>query len=291
MSKTASASGKKYRAAKSKLFAALSRNPKEKLLGVNLDTQDARHFLIFPADRKFGVTLKDVPDDHGITIYRPTNVVTEPQISFRLLDVDFQLNLIGEFNVYNASLAAACANMLGINLQQCARALRKFGGLAGRMQSIPNDRNIQIFVDYAPEPSAMTNSLSTVANLAHNKIIHVFGSTGGHRDVQKQFDFGNISGQFADTIIITNDDVYDSDPELIARNVAEGVAQASPKKATTIETILDRRAAIHRVLQIAQPNDIIIITGKGSEQFLVLPGNKRIAWDEPSVVREELAKL
>ena len=121
----------------------------------------------------------------------------------------------------------------------------------------------------------------------------MFGSTGGHRDVAKRFEFGKISAQFADYIIITNDDVYDSDPEEIAKNIVLGIkeVQSEKRRAQNIETVLDRRQAIHRTLAMAGAGDIVIITGKGSEQFLVLPGNKRIEWDERGVVREELKKL
>jgi UDP-N-acetylmuramoyl-L-alanyl-D-glutamate--2,6-diaminopimelate ligase len=118
----------------------------------------------------------------------------------------------------------------------------------------------------------------------------VFGSTGGHRDVAKRFEFGKISAATADYIIIANDDVYDSNPQEIAENVESGIKQCELWQGK-YEKILDRRAAIRRALEIAQPKDIVIITGKGSEQFLVLPGNKRINWDEREVVREELNKI
>ncbi len=279
-----------YRAAKGKLFTALS-SQGQQIIGVNLDTPEISYFLNFKAAKKFGITLKDVTAPNNLTVYKPTQVSAEPTIKFTLNDVPFELNLLGEFNVYNAVMTAACANVLGIDLAKAAKALQQFTGVAGRMQNIPNSRKIQIFVDYAPEPSAMLNALTTVNQLPHRKIIHVFGSTGGHRDISKRYEFGKISAQLADTIIITNDDVYDSDPELIAQNIEQGINQTVAKKVTEVLTVLDRRRAISHALQIAQSEDIVIVTGKGSEQFLVLPSNKRIAWNEPSVVQEELTKL
>lgn len=113
--------------------------------------------------------------------------------------------------------------------------------------------------------------------IPHHRLIHVFGTTGGHRDVSKRFEFGKLSAQFADTIIITNDDVYDSDPEEIADNTKTGIAQAGEnKKASEVLTVLNRKQALQKALEIAQPNDLILVTGKGSEQFLILPGNERI---------------
>ena len=117
----------------------------------------------------------------------------------------------------------------------------------------------------------------------------MFGSTGGHRDVAKRFEFGAISAKFADIIIITNDDVYDSDPEEIATNIKEGVAKVQNNHPEVV-TILDRKKAIAHAITLGEPEDIILITGKGSEQFLILPGNERISWDDRKVVKELLAQ-
>src|SRR6185369_10683797 len=127
-----------YRAAKGKLFSPLKENGK-KLIGVNLDTPDAPYFLNFPANKKFGITLKNTPASSDIIVYQVINLRTEPSIEFELNGVSFRINLIGEFNAYNAALATACANLLDISLEQCSQALANFGGLAGRMQTIPND--------------------------------------------------------------------------------------------------------------------------------------------------------
>lgn len=278
-----------YRAAKAKLFSNLASKGLG-IIGVNLDTADVDHFLRYKAHKKFGVTLRSNKQT-DVASYEVTEAVTEPQIKFKLNGISFELPLIGEFNIYNTALAAACADMMGVPLAQSASALSNFSGVQGRLESVPNNKGIKIFVDYAPEPSAMENSLKAVSRLPHHKLIHVFGTTGGHRDKGKRFDFGRISAEHADTIIITNDDVYDSDPEEIAINIRQGIDQAQKKTVTEILTVLDRRQAIHQALSLAQAQDIVLITGKGSEQFLVLPGDKRVVWDEPRVVKEELQQL
>ncbi len=114
----------------------------------------------------------------------------------------------------------------------------------------------------------------------------MFGSTGGHRDTAKRFLFGQTSARIADYIIITNDDVYDSDPKQIAANIEQGIMAAG--RTVAHEIILDRRHAIARALSVAEKDDLVLVTGKGSEQFLVLPGNHRIDWDEVKVVTELL---
>ncbi len=277
-----------YRAAKGKLFNTLSAVPNA-MIGVNLDDPNKNYFLSFKAKQKFGVSMRtDTPKPDGLTNFTAENVQVSDRIAFQVQGVTFDLRMFGTFNVTNALLAIAAAKMLGVSLESSAEALAHIGTVPGRMETIIAPNGATIIVDYAPEPAAMTASLAAVGLLPHEKIIHVFGSTGGHRDVSKRFTFGEISASAADTIIITNDDVYDSDPREIAMNVREGIEKAKNKKVQIIETIFDRKEAITRALKIAGPKDIVLITGKGSEQFLVLPENVRIPWDDRAVIKELL---
>lgn len=289
-----------YKKAKGKLFKYLSRTSvksafSKKTMVVNLDTKDTDFFFSFKADQKIGAVfdvaasatvmgkseLSDIYIGEGLSL-------DSGDCYFKLRDVDFKVLLPGEFNAKNALLAVVCANTLKVDLKDCAKALATFSGVLGRMQEIPNSRGIKVILDYAPEPVAMENVLTACSVMPHERLIHVFGSTGGHRDVGKRFEFGKISARFADIIFITNDDVYDSDPEEIARDVKKGIDQQQPKKVREVNILLDRRQAIAKALNIAKPGDLVLITGKGSEQFLVLPENRKINWDEASVVRELL---
>jgi len=286
-----------YTEAKLRLFKGLGRFSRKhffpkKALGVNLDDPQAKIFTAFSADKKFGITFKNNLPDTGLLKIYQAHKLSEKE--FALQGVNFLINLPGEFNLYNALLATACANILGVDLTACAAALQTFKTIAGRMEEISNALGIKIFVDYAPEPIGMLNALQAISLMPHKKIIHVFGSTGGHRDVAKRFEFGNISAQYADEIIITNDDVYGTDPQEIADDIKQGIekeVKGQKSKVKSYEMILDRKQAIHRALHMAQAGDIVIITGKGSEQFLVLPKNIRIDWDDRRVVREELHKI
>ena len=281
-----------YRTAKGKLFSALKLNTKTATaIGVNLDDPNKNFFLDFPATRKFGVSMRDdtATLDNVMTI-KAQDVEVENHISFSVDGVKFALQMFGTFNVTNALLAIACAKTLGVNVQTASEALANIAKVPGRMETIPAPNGATVIVDYAPEPAAMEASLRAVSMLEHGKIIHVFGSTGGHRDVSKRFTFGEISASLADTIIITNDDVYDSDETEIAENIQEGIDRAETKKVSAVETILNRKDAIKRALEISGPKDVVLITGKGSEQFLVLPNNERIAWDDRAIVKELLNK-
>ncbi len=292
-----------YRRAKARLFLALRRSYfkeffKHKIIGVNLDDERGAQFANlaelqnYPDLQKFGITFSQA----GITgdkfdgrLFKAAQLSADNgRWQFILAETLFKLQIPGIFNAHNALLALACANVLGVELPQSAAALQNFKEISGRMQEIKNSRGIKIFLDYAPEPIAMENALSAVAAMRPKKIIHVFGSTGGHRDVQKRFEFGEISARHADTIIITNDDVYDSDPEQIASDVKAGIERSAPKRVGKIEIILDRAKAIEHAISQAEAGDTVLITGKGSEQFLVLPGNRRIAWDEKSVIEKAL---
>lgn len=283
-----------YRKAKGKLFASLTQTA-DSFIGVNLDDPNKNFFLQFNAVKKFGVSSReDLAKPDNLTYLLATNVEVGNEITFNIPNdsnrpVHFTLHMFGTFNVSNTLLAVGTAKMLGVPVETAALALNELSKVPGRMETIPSPSGTTIIVDYAPEPAAMEASLRSVQMIDHDKIIHVFGSTGGHRDVSKQFTFGEISAKFADTIIITNDDVYDSDPEEIAKNIQEGINRVESKKVSVVEVILDRKEAIARAIKIAGPKDIVLITGKGSEQFLVLPENKRIPWDDREVVRKLLA--
>lgn len=278
-----------YKAAKVKLFAALrkSRNKsffQKKMLGVNLDNEHAQFFASLAVGRKFGITFEN--SGFAGEIYKGTELQEHGGgLRFKLNQTEFSVNMPGKFNAYNALMAASCANMLGIDLGSCAHALRQFHGPAGRMEKIAG-HGFEVFVDYAPEPLPMQSALEAISRMPHKRLVVVFGSTGGHRDVRKRFEFGKIAARYADKIILTNDDVYDSDPEKIIADIKTGISEEKSKRVSEVQAVPDREQAIKLAMRSAQQGDVILITGKGSEQFLVLPGNNRIAWDDRNIVKK-----
>jgi UDP-N-acetylmuramoyl-L-alanyl-D-glutamate--2,6-diaminopimelate ligase len=293
-----------YRRAKAKLFEAVSRSARKqfflkKMIGVNFDDYHVAYFLKFKADRKFGIAYADAERAHSAQhdgrevddLFIPQRLeMNERGSTFTLRDVQFELPLPGLFNVYNAAMAIATAAEFGVDLHVAAAALKSFAGIEGRMQEIPNVRGIRVYVDYAPEPVPMQAALETLAAgvPSGGRLIHVFGATGGHRDVAKRAEFGEISASLADVIVVTNDDVYDSDPQKIINDIREGISHSVRKP--EVHVVSDRREAIARAIAIARPRDAVLITGKGNEKFLVLPGNERISWNEPQLVAELLSK-
>ncbi len=281
-----------YKAAKGRLFSLLGISQTgvaKKTIVANLDDPEAEYFLAFPSAQKLGISFLKKQNSFCQKIYQ----AVDQQGGFSLEGEKFKVNLVGSFNHENALLAVATANSLGVSLQTAAKTLAEFKVMRGRMEPVENNLGVKIYVDYGCEPASFLAALKGASTLSPQRLIHVFGSTGGHRDVSKRFIFGDISAKFADHIIITNDDVYESDPEKIAKDIELGIkeAKSSQQLAVIYQIILDRRSAIAKALLIAQKDDLILITGKGSEQFLVLPGNKRISWDDREVVSELLSTM
>jgi UDP-N-acetylmuramoyl-L-alanyl-D-glutamate--2,6-diaminopimelate ligase len=282
-----------YKEAKGKLFGLINKSINHQIaksfIGVNLDDPFADYFLEFDAARKFGVSFKNSISPKAHTSFQ--GKINET--GFELNNQQFEIKLPGDFNRYNALLAVACANILGVTLKTSAEAVSKFIGIRGRMEPVENKLGIKIYVDYGCEPATIRAALKAANEIPHFRLIHVTGTTGGHRDTSKRFKFGKASAQQADITILTNDDVYDSDPNEIIINMETGFNSVpeEERKSKELIKILDRRLAIAKALALSKKDDLVLITGKGSEQFLVLPGNKRIEWDEVSVVREEISKL
>jgi UDP-N-acetylmuramoyl-L-alanyl-D-glutamate--2,6-diaminopimelate ligase len=116
-------------------------------------------------------------------------------------------------------------------------------------------------------------------------MIGVLGGTGGGRDTWKRQEMGKIADTYCKEIILTNEDPYDEDPDKIVADVANGIANHKPK------IIMDRRLAIREALKLALPGDFVIITGKGTDPFIMGPNGSKLPWSDSAIVREELAKI
>src|SRR3989339_842505 len=147
--------------------------------------------------------------------------------------------------------------------------------------------NLQILGDFNVVNTMKAICVGMVFNV-NKKIIHVLGSCGGGRDVARRPQLGKLAGEKADFVIVTNEDPYDDDPEIIIDQVALGAERAGKKNNKDLFKILDRRAAIEKAIKLAQKGDIVLITGKGNEQYICIEYGKKIPWDDRMVVRELL---
>ncbi|MFH1582318.1 MAG: UDP-N-acetylmuramoyl-L-alanyl-D-glutamate--2,6-diaminopimelate ligase [bacterium] len=248
-----------YKKAKGKLFSST-----KKVHIVNIDDKNSDYFLSFNANKKY---------TYG---WEKGDINTK--------NTNFKLPLIGRFNIYNA-LSAICVGLSqGISLEVCQKALEKSKGIPGRMEEVISSP-FKVIVDYAVTPDALEQLYKTIKEtFSPSKIIAVFGSCGGGRDKWRRPILGEIASKHCQEIIITNEDPYDEDPMEIINQVAKGMERKAKK-------ILDRRKAIKEALQIAKQGDIVIITGKGCEPWIMEAKGKKIPWDDRQVAREEYAKL
>lgn len=195
-----------------------------------------------------------------------------------------------DFPKRNHACATAVARTLGVPDETIWVALEQAPGVPGRMEHIEEAkrRGFDVIVDYAFEPVAMAALYEEAARLRPKRIIHVFGSTGGGRDKARRFTVGKFVGERATTCIVTNEDPYDDDPMAIIADVARAVRDAGKIDGENLFIIPDRRAAMRAALSLARAGDLVLVTGKGSEQGIVEKG-KIIPWDDRKVIKEELA--
>lgn len=311
-----------YKQAKGKLFAHLKRcapkyvnaewrvaksasglnkldlNRIRKTVVANLDDDNADYFLSFWAEDKFGYSFDsaaakekgDLPENLEIIEYG--NITTENAgVSFFSFGGKIQLSLLGEFNAANAMAAACVARLAVKDFQKIKDGLFSIKGVAGRMERIDAGQPFTVIVDYAFEPNSLAKFYDTVEKFPHNRIINVLGSAGGGRDVARRPKLGLLSGQRADYVIITNEDPYDDDPGLIIDQIAAGAETAGKKLNKNYFKIEDRREAIKKAMALAQEGDLVLITGKGSEQLIWMANGEKLPWDDRRVAKEEIENL
>jgi UDP-N-acetylmuramoyl-L-alanyl-D-glutamate--2,6-diaminopimelate ligase len=280
-----------YKQAKLTYFKNLAKLPSKwisgkqipKIIAYNSDDKYAAEFADFNVDKKisYGTSSAEV---------RGTDLKVSPEgISFMANNLPCHLQLKGRFDFYNALAALAMTNALGVKLEQGIAALEKVELIPGRMEVLQR-QPFTVIVDYAPEPESLKQLYGTIETWPKNRIIHLLGSTGGGRDKARRKILGNMAGRKADIVIVTNEDPYDDDPTQIIHDVADGAVEVGKVIKETLFREPDRRKAIAKAFSLAQPGDLVLLTGKGSEQKMAVKGGY-IPWDDRQVAREELKKM
>lgn len=305
-----------YRFSKQKIFL----NAKNAV--VNLDMKNWRDFWDLPVKNKFGFTTneqKKIDSKKNENLIVAKEIILEDNASsFSVNGKKFFLKIPGIFNIENALAAIGVAMLQKINLQKISLALKGIEGIAGRLERVKNDKNLDIIIDYAVTPDSLEKLYALIKKIKlkkisegylEAKIIAVFGSCG-ERDRGKRPIMGQIVSQNADYILVTNEDPYGENPTQIINEVFGGVvgkeiAGELPqyKKEENIKTsknkkiegvncwrIFDRREAIKKALNLACTGDIIIVSGKGAEETMAI-GKKRIEWNDKKTILEELKKM
>jgi len=190
--------------------------------------------------------------------------------------------LVGRPHVYNILTAAACAHALGIELDDVAEALKTCAGAPGRFERVAHAGDFAVVVDYAHTDDALRNVLRTARDVAKGRVITVFGC-GGDRDRTKRAPMGKAAASLSDVAIATSDNPRTEDPEAILRDVEVGLRAARKPYLK----LVDRREAIHRAIEQARAGDIVVIAGKGHEDYQIIGTEKR-HFDDREVAREAL---
>src|SRR5499433_1610503 len=272
-----------YFEAKAKLFTGLAvQQQKSKPVAiVNIDDRYGQQ-LFARIDKSIAVVTygMGLRAEFRASNYRAEFTGTSYQLDARGKSYLVRLPLIGRFNVTNSVAALAAAAALGINLRSAVLSLAKAPQVPGRLELVPAKRQFQVFVDYAHTPDALGNVLKTLRELEPHRLIAVFGC-GGNRDRQKRPLMAEIVDRHADYAIITSDNPRKENPDTIVAEVEKGF------RSTHYEKIVDRTQAINRAVELARPHDIVLIAGKGHENYQEF-ADHTIPFDDIQVARRAI---
>ncbi|MCL5012204.1 MAG: Mur ligase family protein [Patescibacteria group bacterium] len=205
-----------------------------------------------------------------------------------LFDIPDCSALPGDFNKINIAAMYAVAREEGIAHRDIIQAPISFLGVSGRMEFVVKEP-FEVVVDYAHTPDsleAVYAFLRARVDLRGTKLICVLGSAGGGRDTWKRPAMGKLAGNYCDEIVLTNEDPFNEDPDRIIDMVFEGVRQGSKYAHARTHRVLDRKEAITKAVSLAQPGDVVVCTGKGSESYIRVKRGKKIEWSEREAVLE-----
>lgn len=262
-----------YKNAKLRLVKQLAKSKKPSRISIgNTDNKHAFSFLISTVEKNRGYSLKDVTILHETTtsstiLYKGTEII---------------IPLPGKFNILNALAALTLATELNLSIENTKRGIEGLPQIRGRVESIECGQNFTVIVDYAHTDDSLTKLYETFSS---SRKIAVLGATGGGRDSWKRPVLGAIADKYCAEVIITNEDPYDEDPMTIINDVATGVTHHIPI------IILGRREAIAYALSLAKEGDTVLITGKGTDPYIMRAHGSKETWDDAMVVREELIKI
>ncbi|HTL53509.1 MAG TPA: UDP-N-acetylmuramoyl-L-alanyl-D-glutamate--2,6-diaminopimelate ligase [Planctomycetota bacterium] len=271
-----------YRDAKTKLFANLGQEATAVLNGADAACkhfQSATHANILRygigSNRQYPLSAQVIQQSVGGTCFR---------LSFRRRTADVDWKLVGRHNVENALAAVAAVMSLGVPLTDIAGALNTFAGVPGRLTRVDEGQDFGIFVDYAHTDDALKNILTALRTLTQGRIITVFGC-GGDRDRGKRPKMGGVVEQMADLPVVTSDNPRSENPVQIVAEILRGMK--FPQRAL-VE--IDRQTAIEKAIGLAKTGDVVVIAGKGHEDYQIF-ADRTIHFDDREVAAAAVQAL
>ncbi|MDO4551903.1 MAG: UDP-N-acetylmuramoyl-L-alanyl-D-glutamate--2,6-diaminopimelate ligase [Bacillota bacterium] len=187
--------------------------------------------------------------------------------------------LPGSYNASNALMAAACALEAGVSFREAAAGAAGLRGVPGRLEPVENSLGAKVYVDFAHTPDALEKVLTALRELNEGRLLCVFGC-GGDRDRSKRREMGRVAGRLCDFCVVTDDNPRTEAPEQIAGEAAAGLAETG----TAYEVVHDRREAIRRAMKECRRGDVLLIAGKGHEEYQIIGKEKRPFSDRGTVL-------
>ncbi len=250
---------------------------------VNVDDRRGRIMIQNTKSHKFTYGLKSMADFKAKILSN----------TFQGLELDINnqsiwFSLVGEFSAYNLLAVIGMATLLDEDPEEILTQLSKVKTAKGRFETVQNDAGVIAIVDYAHTPDALENVLKTIQSIRtrNEKLITVFGC-GGNRDKEKRPLMGDIACKYSDKVIITSDNPRDEEPEEIIKQIQEGVKPSDYKKTLVIT---DRKEAIKTAVSMAEAEDIILVAGKGHENYQEVKGVK-YEFDDEKVLKEMISLI
>lgn len=249
---------------------------------INLDDDYAP--IMLEASEGSTVTFSTENDTADLVAKRVR--VSADKVEFCALTIEklqkIELGIPARFSVYNALAAIGAGLMLGFEIESIAEALKKCTGVKGRLEVVPTGRDFTVIIDYAHKPFALENIITTFKELRSGRVVTLFGC-GGDRDKTKRPLMGEIAAKLSDFVIVTSDNPRTEVPSKIIDDILEGMKGTK----TPYIVIENRREAIAWAIKNAQPNDIVILAGKGHETYQII-GKEKNHFDEREIIRDSL---
>jgi len=206
----------------------------------------------------------------------------EKNTYFTFNGVKIEPKLIGIFNIYNCLAAATLASSIGISNEIIKKGIENVKGIDGRVEKIDAGQDFGVYVDYAHTVDSLEKLYQAFPN---KKKIGVLGNTGGGRDIWKRPEMAKVADTYCSKIILTNEDPYDEDPKKIVQEMRVAIVN------TPCEIIMDRREAFAKAFSYAEPGDVVLISGKGTDPYIMEANGKKTPWSDAKVAMEELQKI
>jgi UDP-N-acetylmuramoyl-L-alanyl-D-glutamate--2,6-diaminopimelate ligase len=267
-----------YKQAKLSIAQAVEdSNKKNRFLVSNIDDEHGQDFLNFSVENKIPYSLND------LELYS----LHKDSFSLVIDGTTIRVPLVGIFNVYNVLASIKTALAYGVTMESIQKSLGDLETIKGRVEKFSSDKTagkqITTVVDYAHTPDSLTKLYEAFPN--ETKIC-VLGNTGGGRDTWKRPEMAGIAEQYCERIIFTNEDPYDENPAKIIDDMLNGVENKEK-----VEIIMDRESAIRKAAEICPDGGLVLVSGKGTDPYIMGPNGTKQPWSDAEVVQKVLAEI